>query len=334
MNKIKIRTHRYENLKWGRAHLPFFKKFDEYLNNFFNVDSVNYNFDGDTFSGPINLINDVGSFGKNPPISDVETVIENLETGETKLLSFTEYFNSYSCHISKSNSCTKTLLSHFNWGNVYYWMRRENAINHLHKISPWIFLPFQEFDVLHYREKRQKILDLNKSMFWLGSGVDSYRKMIRIIESKGYLQPIANLSHEQYLEKLINSKIGLSYYLDLNKYNTPFDHPGEFCYRDIEYTLLGLPYIRIEFKDATFNPLLPNKHYISIPREHAYVEYDKNGDDGVANLYIKRYNEVVDDLDFLNYITKNQIEWSNENLINDSKFKITFELLKLNEWIK
>lgn len=331
---MKIRTHRYENVQWGRAHLSFFKKFDLYLSNFFEVESVNYNKDGNTFSGSIILMNNVGNFGKTPPISDVECVIENTETGETKLLSFTEYFNSYSCHIAKSESCTKTLLAHFNWSNVYYWMKRDNSVKSLNKISPWIFLPFQEFNVDEYRIKRKEINEMDDRMVWLGSGVDSYRKMIRIIENKGYLQPIINLSHENYLNKLINSKIGLSYYLDLEKYNTPFDYPGEFCYRDIEYTLLGIPYIRIEFKDTTYNPLLPNKHYISIPREHAYVAYEKYGDEGVADLYIKRYNEVINDHEFLEYITKNQIEWSDDNLLNNNKYKLTFELLELKKWIK
>jgi hypothetical protein len=187
---------------------------------------------------------------------------------------------------------------------------------------------------MSYREKRKSIKILDDKMFWLGSGVDSYRKMIRIVEQKGFLQPISSSSHEQYLEKLINSKIGLSYYLDLDKYNTPYDHPGEFCYRDIEYISLGIPFIRIEFKDVTHNPLLPNHHYISIPREHAYVAYEKNGDEGVADLYIKRYQEVINDDEYLNYITKNQLNWSENNIMNDSKEKLTFDLLELNKWIE
>jgi hypothetical protein len=119
----------------------------------------------------------------------------------------------------------------------------------------------------------------------------------------------------------------------LDKYNTPFDHPGEFCYRDIEYTLLGVPYIRIEFKDTTFNPLLPNVHYISIPREKAYVAYEKYGDVGVADLYIERYKEIIDDEIFLSYISKNQLLWADNNLMGDNKYKLTFQLLELDKWL-
>lgn len=329
-----IRIHRYENEQWGRAHLPFFKTFDEYLKQFFDIEIINYNKDGDTFSGSIDLIKSIGAFGHNPPISDVDYVIENLNTGELKVFSFTEYFNSYISHIAKSDACSSVLLAHFNWHNVYYWMKREGAINHLHKIKPWIFLPFQEFDYELYRKKRSEIKVYDDKMFWLGSGVDAYRKMIRIIHNKGFMQSIDSTSHLLYLDRLINSKIGLSYYLDLDKYNTPYDHPGEFCYRDIEYMILGLPFIRIEFKDVTHNQLLPNHHYISIPREHAYVAYDRNGDEGVADLYIQRYNEVINDNEFLNFISNNQIDWANNNILGNQREKITFELLKLNDWLK
>lgn len=332
MKKIKI--HRYENEMWGRAHLPFFKKFDAYLAKFFDIEVINYNKDGNTFSGTIELMKSVGGFGTNPPLSDVDYVIENLESGEVKVISFTEYFNSYISHIAKSDTCTDVLLCHFNWHNVYYWMRKENAISHLHKIKPWIFLPFQEFDYDLYRNKRKEVEHFEDKMFWLGSGVDSYRKMIRIIDNKGFMQPLDQTSvHDQYLEKLIKSKIGLSYYLDLDKYNTPYDHTGEFCYRDIEYTTLGLPFIRIEFKDTTHDPLLPNHHYISIPREHAYVAYEKNGDEGVADLYIQRYNEVINDTEFLNFISENQLKWADRNILGEQKEKLTFKLLKLNNWL-
>lgn len=331
--KNTIRIHRFENPQWGRAHLPFFKSFDNYLTDFFDVDVVNYNKDGNTFSGAIKLVKSVRSFGTTPPLSDVDNVIENLNTGEIKVISCTEYFNSYVCHLAKSDTCSSVLLSHFNWQNVYYWMRKEGAVNHLYKVKPWIFLPFTNFDYKQQRIERKKIENFDEKMFWLGSGVDDYRKMIRIIEQKGFLQPIETVGFEEYINKLKRSKIGLSYYTRLDRYNTPYDYPGEFCYRDIEYMLVGLPFIRIEYKDVTDKLLLPNHHYISIPREHAYVAYEKYGDEGVADLYISRYNEVINDSDYLNYISENQIKWSDEIYDGNNKEKITFDLLKLEGWV-
>lgn len=328
----KIRIHRYENEVWGRNHLPFFKSFDEYLKNHFDVELVNYNRDGNTFTGSIELQQPVPNFGKNPPLSDVDCVLENLETLETKVLSFTEYFNSYICHITKAPNCSTTLLSHFNWHNIYYWMKKENAIEELYKIKPWIFLSYCQFDHNHYRELRKNTIELEEKLFWLGSGYGDYRKTISFINEKGHLQPNINVNQEEYLTKLSKSKIAVGFYTDLNRYNTPYDYPGEFCYRDIEYAIIGVPFIRIEYKDTLHNPLLPNHHYISIPREHAYVAYEKYGDEGVANLYVEKYLEVKDNFIFLNYISNNLIKWSDNNVLNENAEKLTYNLLNLEKW--
>ena len=330
----KIRVHRYENPEWGRAHLPFYKKFDEYLSQFFEVDVVNYNQDGKTFTGKMELQTDVPFFGKNPPLSDVDCVIENLETFEIKVISFTEYFNSYICHTARAPQCSSVLLSHFNWHNIFYWMKKENALTELYKVKPWIFLPYLNFDFQKYRNIRDDFGALNENIFWLGSGSADYRKVIKIIHDKGFLQPLLMTSHEDYLYKLSTSKIAMGFYTDLSRYNTPYDHPGEFCYRDIEYAMVGVPFIRIEYKDTLHNPLLPNHHYISIPREHAYVAYEKNGDEGVADLYIEKYNEVKDDYVFLDYISNNLREWSEKNILNGNAEKLTFDLLELELWKK
>jgi len=328
-----IRIHRFENTLWGRAHLPFFKKLDVYLSKFFNVEIINYNKDGETFTGQIDLIKSTGQFGNRPPISDVDYVIENVETGDVKVVSFTEYFNSCISHLAKSCNTSDVLLAHFNWQNVYYWMKRENAINHLYKIKPYIFLPYKEFDIEYYRNKRKEITEFDDKIFWLGCGLDSYRSTLNYIIKEGLMQSVDTVPHNLYMEKIINSKVGLSFYLNLDKYNTPHDYPGEFCYRDIEFISCGLPFIRIEYKDSVRDSLLPNYHYISIPREHAYVAHSKEGDEGVAKLYIKRYREVIDDKEFLNYISKNQIDWGNRNLMGENKERLTFEWLNLNNWL-
>ena len=329
----RIRIHRFENELWGRSHLPFFRKFDNYLSKFFDVDVVNYNKDGETFSGRIDLQSEISSFGNTPPISDVEYVIENLDTKDIKVLSFTEYFTHYVSHFAKSDSCSKVLLTHFNWTNRYEWFTREQSIKDIDKVRPWIFLSFKEFDYDHYRKLREEKTKFDDKLFYLGSGIDSYRKCVKEVEDKGYLQKTGGYSFETYLDKMISSKVGLSHYLDLDKYTTPFDHPGEFCYRDIEYMAVGLPFIRIEYKDSVHDPLIPNYHYISIPREHAYVAWEKNKEVGVADLYIQKYLQVKDDQRFLNYISKNQKDWFDRNIKSPNIENLTFELLELKKWL-
>ena len=329
----KIKLHRYENRIWGRAHLPFFKQFDEYLKNYFDVEIINYNTDDKTFSGPIKLENKIDGYGRTPSISDVECIIENPELNDIKVLSFTEYFNHYVCHFAKAKNCSKVLLAHFNWNHRFHWMNREKTLDGIEKIKPWIFLTFTKFNNELYREKRNGIKDFNDKLFYLGSGIDQYRKSVLEVEKQGYLQPTGNFEFGQYIDKLIHSKIGLSHYLDLDKCMNPFEYPGEMCYRDIEYVSVGLPFIRIEYKDSLHDPLLANHHYISIPREDAYIAHSKKGDKGVADLYIQKYLEIKDNDEFLNFISKNQKDWFDKNIKSPNKEKLTFDLLELEKWL-
>ena len=96
---------------------------------------------------------------------------------------------------------------------------------------------------------------------------------------------------------------------------------------------VGLPFIRIEYKDSVHDPLLPNHHYISIPREKAYLAYEKNKEEGVADLYIEKFLEVKDNKEFLDFVSKNQIEWFDRNIKSPNIEKLTFELLELNKWL-
>jgi hypothetical protein len=212
-------------------------------------------------------------------------------------------------------------------------MKKENATEEIYKVKPWIFLPYEDFDYLTYRMMRKGFSELNDQMFFLGGGLDDYRKCVRIIEKKGFLQNTTTLSHTEYLKKLSQTKIAISFYQSLDRYTTPFDYPGEFCYRDIEYMSIGVPFIRIEYKDSVHDPLIPNFHYISIPRELAYTTYEKEGDEGIANLYIEKYKEVINDEVFLRYISNNQIEWFDRNIISPNIENLTFELLELNKWV-
>lgn len=330
MTKIKI--HKFENEKWGRAHLPFYRRFDKYLERYFDVEVINYNVDGKTFSGRINTIVNVSSFGKNPPISDVEYVIENQETGELKVLSVAKYFNSHVSHYAKCQHCSTILFAHFSWRNVYYWLKKEKSVTNLPKVKPWLFFPFAEYDIQTYRDIRNNELKLNEKMFFKGGGLQSYRKTVSILHDMGYMQPLNVLNHQQYLTTLAKSKIAMSFYMSLDKYVTPFEHQGEFCYRDIEYLSLGVPFIRIEFKSSMYDDLIPNHHYITIPREEAHLAYNAGGDEGVAKLYAARYDEVIHDDDFLNYVSANQIEWANRNIVGEKREEVTYKLLELDKW--
>ena len=330
-----IRFHRIDNQTWGRYHSIWFKKFAKYLEQYFTVEWKDYyNADTSVAASRLDLLNEIGSFGTNPPLSDVDCIIENLETKKFVVLTFTEYFNSYVVHYLKSPNCQKLLSAHFNYHNIYYWLKRDNLIHRLPDVAPWFFGSIDEWDIEKYRSIRDQtpIDERNKELFWKGSGVGSYRKVIEILNKKGIIDT-QTLAFDNYMTMLSKQKIALAYYMDLDRYDNPYDYPGEFCYRDMEYCALGVPFIRIEYKDCVHNGLIPNYHYISIPREKAYTVFEKEGNDGVAVLIEQKYLEMIDENDLLNYISNNQKTWFNNYGLWPNSASLAVKLTGIDQWI-
>lgn len=326
-----IRFHRIDNINFERYHGPWFKKFATYCKQYFNVEWVNYATVPDQGTAEIKLLSEVGQFGNTPPLSDVDCIIENLETKEFIVLSFTEYFNSYVVHYLKSSFCKKVCLSHFSYHNIYHWLKRDHLLSQLNKVSPWFFGSFLEFDIEYYRNVRQTTDMFNPELFYKGSG-QAYREVINILHDRKILNR-DSVEFHNYLTSMATSKCALSYYTDLDRYYTPFHHPGEFCYRDMEYMAIGTPFIRIEYRDSVYQGLLPNYHYAAIPREHAYIAYNMHGNKGVADLIQEKYEEIFHDVDFLNFISNNSRKWFDTYAKWPASAEFTFTLTDMQKWI-
>jgi hypothetical protein len=120
---------------------------------------------------------------------------------------------------------------------------------------------------------------------------------------------ISGLDPDRYFTTAIQHRAGLS-----------IAGAAEFCYRDVEYMAIGLPILRFEFVHTMDPPLIPNVHYISVPRIDTRFEYERscgeenfnthfrgrNADtDKYADAYYQRYLEVKNDADFLKFVADN-----------------------------
>ena len=126
---------------------------------------------------------------------------------------------------------------------------------------------------------------------------------------------------DQYLNEAIKYKIGLSI-------------PGtcELCHRDFEYMAIGLPILRFEFAGNYMPEIKPNYHYISVDRPKDLLLYREGTKKHAAKL-IERYEEVIDDKEFLEFISKNARQYFNDNLKYKNLIPKTFQLLELDDWI-
>jgi hypothetical protein len=337
--KTPIRFHRVDNTIWGRYHSPWFKRFASYLEKYFDVEWINYAKHPSEGSSHLTLLSEVDHFGHNPPISDVDCIVENCINKEFIILSFTEYFNSYMVHSFRSPLCKSALLSHFSYRSAFEWLKKENLLTKIDKIKPWFFGSYTEYDIDYFRKVRQSYVKYNSDkIFWKGLGIANisghsiYRDTINYI-GNDITDTSYEFDFELYMQKMCISKIGLSFYRDLDNNFDAFNYPGEFCYRDMEYCSIGLPFIRIEYKDILQDGLLPYKHYIAIPREEAHDCFIKDGNYGVAQLIRKKFFEFINEDAFLKYIGNNQISWFDSICRWPKSAELTMKLSGIEQWI-
>ena len=224
-----IRIHRNENLLYPRYHNTWFAYFAEYCRRFFQVDYVNYWTDvNDHVNQNIKVIlqQPLVSIGNCFTLSDVDMIIENLDTNEISVISFTEYFNSVTVHYMRSEYFKSMVLSHFNYHHIYYWIKRDHLLHKMHLVRPGIFPLYLDFDIDYYRNLRDSS-ELNQELFYKGSLYSSYRRVVELLADQNKIT-LDHVKFEEYLRILSQSDMALSYYLDLDKYQGPGTTPVSF----------------------------------------------------------------------------------------------------------
>ena len=90
---------------------------------------------------------------------------------------------------------------------------------------------------------------------------------------------------------------------------------------------LGIPTIRPKYVTELSDPLIPNYHYVSIDVEfdakYKYVNHEQ-----ISKNIAEKYLEVINNDEYLNYISSNAREWYVKNI---SSKNITNNLIKLLE---
>lgn len=171
---------------------------------------------------------------------------------------------------------------------------------------------------------------LTDEMFCKARGVrgeHAFRKVLGILEDDygNKINDFSQVSYEEYLKQAKQSKIALSYSSDFDTYYI------DLCHRDMEYAMIGLPFIRIEFQNKFIEPLIPDVHYISIPYEKAVRVFEDKGHGGVADLIANRYDEVINNHDFLTYVSHNISAWFDRNM-QPAKSVKRFAEMSMSDW--
>ncbi len=247
MRKPKIIVHNpcNEKTRYFRNYNFFWDSFTHYLKQHFEVEENRY-FDGaDRERWQVQLKN---SISNNFLLLECEYVIENADTGEFHVISVSDDFSHATLNEKENPFCKSILFSQFNPSKV-----KSHTGEFFFKYKPWIYFQslFDDLDMFYH--KRQYIKEKSNTLFFKGTSIQD-RSFLSHLD-KNYVTDFTPTNPNDYFNQLIAHKLAIS-----------IDGRGEFCYRDVECFGCGVPIIRYEYESILTEPLIPNYHYISIPK--------------------------------------------------------------------
>lgn len=314
MSKTKIIVYNpcNEKTRYNRYYNFFWDSFTEYLKINFDVEENRYFQGADRERWPVKLKN---SISNNFLLLECEYVIENAETGEFHILSISDDLTHAILNEKANPFCKSILVSQFKPLEI-----KNNSNEYFYKFKPWIYFQalFDNLDM--YYLKRKYVSNKSNTLFFKGTSLPDRSFLFHL--DKNYVSEFNPTSPDNYFNELINHKLAIS-----------IDGRGEFCYRDIECFGCGVPIIRYEYESVFNEPLIPNFHYISIPRPSDMKLY-RLGSKEHADKFMEKYFEVINNNELLNFISENARKYYENNLTLNNSIKRTYDILNLNTWNK
>ena len=256
----------------------------------------------------------------NLHLLECEMVIENYETKELKVLSASDDLTGAILNFRGNSLLTKTLVAQFDRKKIYSHLPDENDQK---KICPWVYFPTNDYDFEELKTRRNNRLmrgNIISKFYFRGSSLEC-RRIILGFSPELFTggKPIGGF--EAYTNELLDYQMGFS-----------IAGRGEFCYRDMEYMGMGIPFIRFDYNSEMAEPLIPNVHYISVPRP-ANAPHDRDLTPEHAPLIEKRFLKVKNDVDYLNFVSNNAWNYYNNYVKMDGCVNHTLKLLEIDKWL-
>jgi hypothetical protein len=195
---------------------------------------------------------------------------------------------------------------------------RSNIQSVMYPESYWEFGTENYDQIKEYRE----CIDLSPNLYWRGTiyqntGIPNYdgcRNSIPLIKlhlKDKFSLNVNKLGFDKYIKESCQHRLVLGFGGG-GGYTC-----GDFCLRDIEMFGIGIPVLRPKFNIETKDPLIPNKHYISVNiddclddkfRIKSEWEYE------VAHRISQTYLNSIENINLLNYISQNAKKWYDDNI--------------------
>jgi len=245
-------------------------------------------------------------------LGDCEMIIEDFDTKKAKVFSVADIVSDDIINLQSNDNITDIYISQFNRKKIEILVDEKFR----YKYKPWIYFKANDFDLDYFYHQRKKSNFFFDKLYFRGDL--RIRNIVNKLDNNFfYGGESLNAPFEKYIEEMIKYSVGLS-----------ISGVGEFCYRDVEYMAIGIPFIRFEYLSEMRQPLIPNYHYISIDRPDDLKNINDNwGSQSHAKMIIDRFLEVKDDKNFLEFISKNARKYYEDYLSPENSINNTISLL-------
>jgi len=179
--------------------------------------------------------------------------------------------------------------------------------------SPMDFTPFS---YLCYSKDFEQIASVERIPF--------DKKEKNYLFFRGYLYHHRKIMQNHFPEYFTEErKVSFDLFKEFNenKINLSIDGAAEICHRDIEILSSGSVLLRPELNQIFHDPLIPDYHYISVPKSNDPVTQFK--------LLLEKYEEVKNNDELLSTISNNGYEWYERNGTVKSNVDILKKIINL-----
>jgi hypothetical protein len=192
--------------------------------------------------------------------------------------------------------------------------------SHKHLIKPWIFRPWRIEK--HYPDVRYN--PINDKIFFRGAMIHLVRAFLQEFEDIN--DPNIDISCKKMSFDEHNKVVG-----DM-RVCLSVAGAKDMCYRDVEYWMKGIPFIKPRFTSKMLVEI-PDNTYIPVDWELDYSRYftpvPKDGKK-LVNDIIEKYNEVKDNHSLLQEIGDNGYNFYKNNFTMEKIIELTVKLLEEN----
>jgi len=281
----------------------------------------------DNYNATLQVVNNnsLNINGHDVFVLDCDLLIYLPETNTFKGITFADRQNDLTGLFMRRNNPDDILLNS-QYGNtdlIHY-----DKLNLKFGNPGSIYAPSNPYvDYEQYYNKRQSNTEYIDKFIFRGNVHAASRGSAILLKGHNYFEGYDAMNVPEYLNELTKFKIGLS-----------IPGVGELCYRDVEYMAIGIPMMRFKYITQLNPPLIPDYHYIAIDRidkkEHENfnggpISAEREGGQEYVNQYLKKFEEVKDNKDFLKFIANNAKEYYNTYLHPLTRTQHIIKLLKI-----